>query len=210
MKREKKTIICSIIFIVIAGILYQFLKVPCKVEEEVLLNEITEVTEEPEILVEETYGVSDSPDRTYCYVCGAVESPGVYEFAEGARVDEMIALAGGFTKDAAVTYLNLADFVSDSEKIYVPTTEEVKSIPTEGLESTLTDNDQNSAEDKVNVNTADIDMLTTLPGIGEAKANSIVSYREEHGGFQSIEEIKNIEGIKDGIFNKIKDLITVQ
>ena len=76
-------------------------------------------------------------------------------------------------------------------------------------EGTITES-KTGAEDKVNINTADIDKLTSLPGIGKAKAGSIISYREDHGAFQSIEELKNVEGIKDGVFNKVKDLISVQ
>lgn len=227
MKREKKPILCSnisiakvslaltVAFVVIAGFLYVSKDNSGNIQEELVTSDETAVTEdvkEPLVTDKERIEV---PKLFCCYVCGAVNNPGVYEFSEGARMNELIELAGGFAKDAAVTYLNLAQAVSDSEKIYVPTKKEVSKMgASENLEpnlqeSTSKENDS-SAEDKVNINTADIDKLTSLPGIGEAKANSIISYREDHGAFQSIEELKNVEGIKDGVFNKIKDLISVQ
>lgn len=215
MKREKKTIICSIIFIVIAGILYQQMRRPGSTQENILIRDVPVVTEEA---VTEELQVTEAVSQRRqccCYVCGAVKNPGVYEFSEGARLNEVIELAGGFTKDAASTYLNLAQQAEDGEKIYVPSLAELASMSPEQTDLGNAKEEPSSgetdiAEDKININTANIDMLTTLPGIGEAKANYIVSYREEQGEFQSIEELKNVEGIKEGVFEKIKDLITVQ
>lgn len=239
MKREKKTTICSMIFIAIAvvivvtGIVYQTCKKKTAVQEvffsdsisvqkEVLHSEIPEnqngaqenfdasAGSEPQVTAQTVEG-KETVSRNCCYVCGAVKNPGVYDFSDGARLEEVIALAGGFTEDAATDYLNLAETVSDSEKVYVPTEKEVETQFVTNVETSAgMKQAREDAKDKVNINTADIEKLTTLPGIGEAKANSILAYREEHGGFQSIEELKDIDGIKDGVYNKVKDLIVVQ
>lgn len=214
MKREKKTIICSIIFIVIAGFLYQQMRRPGSAQENILIQDVPVVTEEAVIEELQVTEAVSQRSKCCCYVCGEVKNPGVYEFSKGARLNEVIELAGGFTKDAASTYLNLAQQAEDGEKIYVPSFAELASMSPEQTELGNGKEESSSVEtdsaDKININTANIDMLTTLPGIGEAKASYIVSYREEHGEFQSIEELKNVEGIKEGVFKKIKDLITVQ
>ena len=213
MKRERTTIICSVIFIVIAGIWYSAKGSFPKVQEQGLSYEVPAVTEDAGTII---CTDSQPPEQKviYCYICGAVKNPGVYECLEGARLNQLIELAGGFTKQAAGTSLNLARIVSDAERIYVPTCEEIKEeqggMADIALNEDGSDRVQTGTEDKVNINTADIDRLTSLPGIGQAKAKSICSYREEHGAFQSIEELKNVEGIKDGVYNKVKDLISIQ
>lgn len=215
MKREKKTIICSILFIVLAGILYQQLRRTGSTQEELLILESPVVTNQAFTEdIQVTEAVSQS-SKYCCYVCGAVRNPGVYDFPKGTRLNEVIDLAGGFTEDAASAYLNLAQQAEDGEKIYVPTIMELASWYPEqtelGVEKEAARSGETAqSEEQININTADIDMLTTLPGIGETKANYIVSYREEHGEFQSIEELKNVEGIKEGVFEKIKNLIAVQ
>ena len=88
--------------------------------------------------------------------------------------------------------------------IYVPTVEEVKERPLEN--NTATDTDDS---DKVNINTASKEELMTLPGIGEARALAIIAYRKENGPFTSVEELKEVEGIKDGVFSKMKDYIEI-
>ena len=144
----------------------------------------------------------------FVYVCGAVVSDGVYELDAGSRVYEAIDAAGGMTEDAAGAYLNLAETVSDGERIYVPTQQEVD----EGALSILIpgDSSEESTGGLVNINTASADQLMTLSGIGEKKAEDIISYRDSNGNFGSIEDIKNVSGIGDATFEAIKDSITVQ
>ena len=138
----------------------------------------------------------------YVYVCGAVMQAGVYELQQDSRVYEAIQKAGGFAENADISEINQAALLQDEEQIYVPAAGEVDhSLKEEG--------EAGDAGGKVNLNTATKEELMTLAGIGESKADSIIKYREEHGKFQSIEDIKQIEGIKDGVFQKIKDLITV-
>ena len=159
------------------------------------------------------------------HVCGAVERPGVYELPQGSRIYQAIEYAGGLRDEADPDYLNQADFVSDGEKVYVPTREEVtemdgrlqivlgQSDESGGAYSALGTGSQSqeeqSASGLVNLNTASEDQLCTLPGIGSSKARSIIAYREEHGSFDRIESVMNVAGIKDGLFQKIKAYITV-
>lgn len=150
------------------------------------------------------------PALIYVDVEGAVNLPGVVTIPYGARVYQAVEEAGGFSEEAAVEYVNQAAVLSDGQQIRIYTREEA-----EKLENPLdvklqeTEADRTAGQEKVNLNTATEEELMTLPGIGEAKAADIVSYREENGGFQSIEEIKNISGIKDAVFSKIRDRITV-
>ena len=143
-------------------------------------------------------------DGLYVYVCGQIVSPGVYVLPQGSRICDLFQLAGGFTKDAATDYWNQARLLTDGEMIYVPTVEEVKDRVLEN--NTTSDTDDS---DKVNINTASKEELMTLPGIGEARALAIIAYRKENGPFTSVEELKEVEGIKDGVFSKMKDYIEI-
>lgn len=137
------------------------------------------------------------------HICGAVKHPGVYKLEEGSRVYQAIEQAGGFAEEADEDYLNQADVLSDGRKLYVPTREETE------LQGFLPEQKDGQDEGLVNINTASEEVLLTLPGIGEGKAKSIIAYREKNGRFQSIEEIMKVEGIKEGLFHKVKDSITV-
>ncbi|WP_454970799.1 helix-hairpin-helix domain-containing protein [Dorea sp.] len=149
----------------------------------------------------------------YVHICGAVKQPGVYELTADSRLFEAIQMAGGLTEEAADQVLNQAELIEDGSRIYVPTKEEVKAGMDIG--DTLTQNEDNAekagstSDGKVDINTAEKNELMTLPGIGEAKADAIVRYREEHGTFQKIEDLMEVEGIKEGVFQKVKDQIKV-
>ena len=99
--------------------------------------------------------------------------------------------------------------VEDGQQIYVPTKEEVENGTFGGVSGEETVKNTESSDGKVNINTADKTQLMTLPGIGESKAAAIITYRETHGSFQSIEELMEINGIKEGVFQKIRDMITI-
>ena len=133
-----------------------------------------------------TQTTSAGAKRLTVYVCGAVQHPGVYELAEGSRVYEALALAGGVTDDASPTAVNQAQLLTDGEMIEILTVDEAM--------------ERETAQEE----------LKTLPGIGEAKADSISAYREKNGAFAAIGDIKNIEGIKDGVFAKLEDHIKVE
>lgn len=231
MGKQKIITILLVVFVTLSGIFY------CasyeKKEEAVFVAEeiATDKTDKTgeavgENLSQETgQAVEESSDRQktelsedmeksriYVHVCGQIEHSGVYCLEEGSRITDLIELAGGFTDEAAKDYVNLAQKLSDGQKIYIPALDEVPEdgLPGDGLSSGAERVGQQSKEpQKININMADKDTLMSLTGIGEAKAEAILKYREEHGGFGSIEELKQIEGIKDGVFNKIKDDIEV-
>jgi competence protein ComEA len=152
----------------------------------------------------------------FVHICGAVREPGVYEVAVGSRIFEVLELAGGFTEEAATDAVNLATTVIDGSKIRIPTVEEALSsegewVTLNGGDTASVNTESGSTTDTglVNINTASLEQLMTLPGIGQAKAESIIAYREEQGRFETIEDIMRITGIKEGVFNRIKDKITI-
>lgn len=136
----------------------------------------------------------------YVHVCGAVMSPGVVRLAVGSRGQDALEAAGGFAPDAAETAVNLARTVEDGMQLYFPTREEAQAQRAKESEE---------ASGKVNINTADVERLCTLPGIGEARAKAIVKYREANGRFREPEDVMRVSGIKESAFDKIRDLITV-
>ena len=146
----------------------------------------------------------------YVYICGEVINPGVYELSGDSRICEAVDAAGGFTENADREHVNLASKVSDGMQITIYNREEAASL--------LADNASvggnagksgTSGSGLVNLNTATKEELMTLKGIGEAKAEDIIRYREKSGGFKKIEDIMKISGIKEAGFQKIKDNITV-
>lgn len=150
------------------------------------------------------------------HVCGEVKNPGVYTLSEKSRVVDAIEAAGGFTKEAAEDAFNQAALITDGQRIYVPNKKEVETLSDAEVAEVVFSNplgqeknDGSSNKTKVNINKATKEELMTIPGIGEAKAESIISYRTEQGNFTTIEELQNISGIKSAVFNRMKDFITV-
>ncbi len=145
---------------------------------------------------------SEMPREIGVYVCGAVASPGIYYLKDGARMQDAVDAAGGMRQDAAAASVNLAAYIHDCDQIYIPTVTEQAGVPVQAAGA-----DVKADDGKVNINQAGAEELCTLPGIGASKAESIITYRTQNGPFQSIEDIKNISGIKDAVFEKIRDLI---
>lgn len=154
----------------------------------------------------------------FVYVCGAVRHPGVYELPQGSRVYEALALAGGLRKDAYEKNMNQAEQIADGQMIEVLTVEEFE----EGRQQKMTqqadqqqtdpqqkDVRQTDHDGRIDLNTATMEQLMTLSGIGEAKAANIIAYRESCGGFSAPEEIMNVSGIGEGVYARIQDKITV-
>lgn len=157
-------------------------------------------------VVEPTPEEKKETSEVCVYVCGSVNNPGVYMLKENARLYEAIDAAGGLCDDAAEETLNQARPIIDGERIFVPSTQDIEN----GIVDLETDSKQESSKDgKIDINTAGKEELMTLPGIGQSKAELILSYRNSKGRFSSIEELMEIEGIKEGVFNKIKDKIIV-
>lgn len=166
------------------------------------------------------------PEQTVVvYLCGAVENAGVYELPQGSRVVDAIRMAGGLSLMADETCVNQARILVDGEQIYIWTMEEreayqkgesvtLPETPTgtssvSGISSAGTGTAVQTGNDRINLNTAGQEELTALPGIGAAKAAAIVAYRQEHGGFSAAEELKNVSGIGDATYEKLKGRITV-
>lgn len=140
----------------------------------------------------------------YVQVCGQVNEPGVYKVSTDSRVYEVISMAGGMTQDAMINGVNQAETLQDGQQIYVPSVGEETISYSQNIEK-----GGGKESSKVNINTANEDELKTLPGIGDSRAAAIIAYREDNGSFAKIEDIKNVSGIKDAAFDKIKDLISV-
>lgn len=141
-------------------------------------------------------------DREICvYVCGAVAAPGVVFLPDGSRAADALEAAGGFAPEAAEEAVNLAARVSDGEKLFFPSREEYEAQAEAAEEA---------AAGLVNINTADIAQLCTLPGIGESRAADIIAYREAAGGFAACEDIMQVPGIKGSVYSKISSKITVK
>ena len=172
-------------------------------EEQAGTEEISEGISDKTISGEDT-DKTDRQQEMYIHVCGQVHSPGVYRLPAGSRVFEAVEAAGGMKEGADGAYLNQAEILKDGQQLYVPAQgESVQRAETAAADPAGEDGT------KVDINRAAKEELMTLNGIGEARAESIIKYREEHGGFRSAEELKEVEGIKEGIFNKIKDQIKV-
>ena len=157
------------------------------------------VSEEPETIEND---VTEAEQEMICvFICGAVRSEGVYYVPADSRVNDVLEAAGGFDEEASTSAVNLAGKVSDGDRIY---------IPKEGEEVTAAGTVMEAAEQtgQVNINTAGKEELMTLPGIGETRAEDIIKYREQHGGFTQVEDLMNVNGIKEGTFSKLRDRVT--
>lgn len=157
---------------------------------------------------------TEQPAVVAVYVCGAVKNAGVYYVSPDAIKETAVCMAGGFDEHADVNYVNLAEPVAAGEQIYIPTEDETEEItfPQGGQADSPEGTTHPAAaleDSRININTAGKEELMTLPGIGENKADAIIAYREAQGRFRSTEELMNISGIKEGVYNKIKDLIIV-
>lgn len=138
------------------------------------------------------------------HITGAVPRPGVYALPQGARIQDGISAAGGFLAEADKTNINLAQALEDGEKLDIPFIEggsPVIATPLPQVVATTTD--------LININTASVAELDTLPGIGPTTAQKIIDYRTQNGPFLNIEDIVNVSGIGPASFERIKDLITV-
>ena len=150
-------------------------------------------------------GEKETAAEIYVDISGAVKNPGVYVVSEGTRLFEVIEKAGGVTKDAWTEQVNQAEVVSDGQKVM---------IPAKGEEGTSSQGEApflsgKASDGRININTADRDTLQEIPGVGPATADKIIAYRNEHGRFTQIEDLKNVSGIGEKTFEKMKEKIFV-
>ena len=183
-------------------------------EEEILIGQQEETTLKEEKNSGESQEAEDIQEETsaiWVDVSGAVKNPGVYKLENDARIFQAIEAAGGFSEDADLQLLNQAAEISDGEKIFVYTKEETQTLKEQGISSEQEkENAEKAEEAKININQASLEELQEIPGIGEARAQAIIAYREETGGFGSIEDIQQVSGIKGKTFEKIEPYITVE
>lgn len=229
---QHRTLLITIIILFVGGMSGSILLFTCeedniqKEEETILVDSMSPAIEEEskeEIKMEDQ--ISDFP-KVKVDIKGAVQNPNVYEVSTETRIYEVIELAGGTTNNAFTNNINLSKKVTDEMIIYIFTKEEFEKKTTcqiknnysseiteeIGSKESIIEREQTLEEDiekKFNLNTITEKQLETIPGIGVAKAKSIIEYRTEKHGFKSVEELKEITGIKDGIYEKIKDYFTI-
>ena len=227
---NKQKIIIAVLGFAIIVILFAFLYKAFYTDDEDVIFEQNEQENESEL--QETdenqnsrLGILQEKKTVTVHIVGEVNSPGVVTLEEGARIIDAINAAGGKTEDADLSKINLAYIIEDGIQIYVPNYNEtskigendeekqiqyVKDGPGEGI--IVTAEAQDNEEEKntlVNINTANLEKLQTLPGVGQSTAQKIIEYREQNGNFKNIEELKNVSGIGESKYNNIKDKITV-
>ncbi len=219
---KKFRIIIVILFFVVSGIFYFWQikqenkteELPSSIFSQIEQEEMISNIDEP--LVEDNTEIKEIPkeelvEYLFVHVCGAVQKSGVYELQKNARLYMAIELAGGFTEEAAKEYHNLARIVEDGERIYILTKEELSQLSMkEQVEGETKQEGFVEENQVVNLNTASIEELMTLSGIGESKAKSIIEYRTKVGKFQSIDELMNISGIGEAMFERVKNNITIK
>lgn len=199
------------LIVLLIGLIIYFIKMNDKqaYEDTLTFNETTNKT------------TSEVFEKNYIDIKGSVKNPGVYEFKKNDRVIDAINMAGGLLKNANTSNINLSQKLVSEMVIYVMNNSEIKNgskviscdtkCKTEVIEvnNCVEEKKLETSKNKININTATVEDFTSLSGIGEAKAKSIVEYRNSNGNFKSIEDIKNISGIGEALFNKIKDNIEV-
>ncbi len=160
-------------------------------------NKAPAIAEISEVTTQANTTSEFSDKMIYVQISGEVNNPGVYQLKEGSRIFEAVNAAGGLKATIIDCPINQARIVRDGEMIYIPTNNEAVDLIYSNSDTSL-----------ININTANKQELMTLPGIGEAKAVSIIEYREKNSGFSTIEDIMKVAGIKQAMFDKIKEHIT--
>lgn len=140
-----------------------------------------------------------------------MKNPGVIEINEGERIEDAIQKAGGITEKANLSKVNLAYKLEDGQKVCIPNSDkDIEIVSTENGENVIEKPLQNGVSRKININNADESKLCEIPGVGEAMARKIIQYREDNGKFNSIEDLKNVNGIGDKKLEGMKDFITIK
>lgn len=206
---KKKILILLLIILLIGGLIYYI-----KLDKEEINEDIAIITTQIE--------TSNKEKEFYVDVKGNVKKPGVYKFKDNDRVIDAINKAGGLTKNADTSNINLSKKLTSEMVVYIYNKNEIKKKDSlncnnicnvEVIEVNNCIEDvttvSNAHNDLVNINSAGLDKLITIPGIGESKAKSIIEYRSSNGLFKTIDDLKNVSGIGDALFEKIKDKIIV-
>ena len=197
IKQYKKQIIIAVIAIILIGY-YLF----SNQKENVVTENLTDFTLQNTVQNEVINPEENIEETILVHVAGQVANPGVVELKQGDRIQNAIEKAGGILETANLSNINLASFVEDGMKIYIPSV-------TENNEINISSQEEAVLNSKININTANQTQLEELEGIGEITALRIIEYRKQNGKFKTIEDLKNVKGIGDAKFDKIKDDIEV-
>ncbi|WP_302654338.1 helix-hairpin-helix domain-containing protein [uncultured Clostridium sp.] len=219
LKNKKITglVIITIIIFIVSIFLYKQKSSNAFKEEymtEIFEEESNDNMEYTETLEEDTTTINeDSIDRNKIIVeiKGEVAKPDVYQLEEGSIIKDLIDMAGGVTEEADLSRINRAEELLNHELIIIGNINDETESSVVQNNSTYSSNGNNSDKGStlININTADLEQLKGITGIGNIKAQSIIDYREANGGFKSLEELKNVDGIGDKTFEKIKEQITL-
>lgn len=192
----------------LGGVIWLMMGNSAEVEEENSLDDLlaAQMDVAPEEEVEPAEAKPVEPELFMVDVKGEVHAPGVYELPTDGRVKDAIAMAEGLTDEANELAINFAQKVEDQMVIYVPHEDDDSGLP----ENTTTGAGEASGATVININTASEQELMTLSGIGQAKAQQIIQYREENGLFDTSEDLMNVSGIGEKSFETLKDSIKVK
>ena len=215
IENKKKIIsIALVIALIIGFIIYMVINNQNDNEinfEELVANQNNEENEQ-ESETNENNTQEETKKEIVVHITGEVKKEGVVYLEEGSRVVDAIKKAGGETKEADLSQVNLAYVLQDGQKIYIPNkNEKISAYTSENMGENIEQNNTTTKKEgaKVNINTAGVEELDQLPGIGPAIAQRIIDYRNEHGEFKKVEDIQEVKGIGDAKYSEIKDSITV-
>lgn len=206
---NKKIIGCIVLAIVFGGVsIFLYGNYKDKVFKDEYMKEIfvEEETEAKEEVLVNSNDTTANKNFIVVEIKGEVLKPDVYFLDEGSIIKDLIDMAGGLTEEGDISRINRADVLKNHQLIFIPNKNQVQDEVDSGVEFF-----GEISEDKsslININTAKLDELKQINGIGDTKAQSIINYREANGGFKSIEDIKNVDGIGEKTFEKLKDQIT--
>ncbi len=214
LSSKQKKILIVVGIAVIIGVIYfiynDFGKTEYDTDDEAILVE----NGQTENVVDEEEEANEEIDEIVVHITGAVKKPGIIRLKQGDRIEDAVELAGGLTEDADISNVNLAYVLEDGVKITIPSDsniEETEIITDDSGENIIEDASfASQKKELLNINKATQTEFTNLPGIGEELASRIVEYRTTNGNFTKIEDIKNVSGIGESKFEKIKDLISVK
>lgn len=216
---DKKVYVVAVVLA--AGAFFYWQQKPQPADNSALLSQ-TKLQSSSQSAASRQTGASSASNaasgKVVCDISGAVKEEGVYTLKSGSRLQDLIDAAGGLTSRAQIKAINRSLLLQDQDKVYIPYKgEKTAAAPTAGIASNAAASSSSSssspaassAAGKVNLNTATAADLQKLNGIGEKKAEQIIAYREQKGGFKSIDELKEVSGIGDKTFDALKDQITV-
>lgn len=205
-------IVCVCIVLIISVCLILFYNK--NKEEDIIYDNFFETSNNENIMNLEKTEIEQQEEQEIkkikVYITGEVNNPGVKELSEGARIEDIINLAGGLTEFANIRNVNLAYEIEDGQKIYIPNiNESVENYIFEENGEGILEKDNNTFG-KIDINKANLEMLCELPGVGESLASKIIEYRKQNGKFNKIEDLKNVSGIGEKKFESLRDYIVVK